>query len=237
MLFTYPSFLNCYHANSNFAGYCRYTAAGGEGRPVTNHEEGEVFEDEAPKRSRHSSPSAYAPARRHREYSRDPHDRYPEDEPRYRDDRYRGPSYLPPSHYPPSYDAARHSTYPRWRHRSPSVSSVESRYRSRSRSRSRSLGRDYTDRMRGLHMWERERSRDRNRERQWERERERERGGVDPRMRDYRPSRPVDDRRGRVRTCKAVVIHASLRNSTNSILAGTKTSKSRTTAMFDHIKK
>lgn len=86
-------------------------------------------------------------------------------------------------------------------------------------------------------MWERERSRDRNRERQWERERERERGGVDPRMRDYRPSRPVDDRRGRVRTCKAVVIHASLRNSTNSILAGTKTSKSRTTAMFDHIKK
>ncbi|KAH8555751.1 hypothetical protein BGW37DRAFT_478411 [Umbelopsis sp. PMI_123] len=180
----------------------RSFAAGGEGRPSINHEDGEVFDDEAPRRSRHSSPSAYPPSRRPHDFNRDSHDRYPEDEPRFRDDRYRGQSYLPPSHYPPAYDSMRHPSYPRWRHRSPSVSSVESRYRSRSRSRSRSLGRDYADRMRGMHMWDRERSRERDRDRHWEwerereRERERDRGG-DPRMREYR--RISDDRRARER--------------------------------------
>jgi hypothetical protein len=161
-----------------------------------NHEDGEVFDDETPKRSRQSSPSGYPPPRRPHDFNRDAHERYPEDEPRYRDDRYRGAPYPPPSHYPPAYESMRHPSYPRWRHRSPSVSSVESRYRSRSRSRSRSLGRDYADRMRGMHMWDRERSRERDRDRHWDWERERDRGG-DPRMRDYR--RVSDERRVRVR--------------------------------------
>lgn len=181
-----------------------FIAAGSDGRSTANQEDGEVFDDEMPKSSRQSSPSPYPPpSRRPHEFGRDYHDRYPEVDtpPRYREDRYRGPAYG--SHYPPApYEPLRHGPYPRWKRRSPSVSSADSRYHSRSRSRSRSLGRDYADRMRGLHVWDRDRSRDRERERDRDRERDRERQwewerGGDPRGRDYRPS--IDERRGRER--------------------------------------
>ncbi|KAI8376247.1 uncharacterized protein BYT42DRAFT_573933 [Radiomyces spectabilis] len=174
-----------------------------------HHEEGEVVDDESPRRSRHDSMSI--------RYDRSRDYRYGEyrsfdDDHRYREDRYRyAPSYGPPPPPPPSrygsnsriesdhYEPAPRINRPpsAWgNRRSPSITSEKRYASSRSRSRSRSISRepmsyypnDYASRST---RWERDRPRDLD----WKRERERERDR--PRRRnDYWMS---EDRRSRER--------------------------------------